>query len=446
MRKDDKINLLLDYCRRHPTGFEMLLKNVLKEYASRVKSSNTSNFHSEQLDPLIDALSAYITSSAPIPPVATDSQLNASPPKSSIIRPMLIGALSGIGVLLVVLLIAILAFFSFSGLGGEGPFPHSAGTPLPKYLPVIVDSNMKQIREIARWDRERVREIAHSPNGKLLAVNMPIGIYLYDTQTLQEVRFLDSQESISSMAFSPDETLLAVDGPENNVQLCQVSDGQCFSTFKGHTSHINSVSFRPDGEILLASGSHDKTVRLWSVSDKKLFSILEGHTETVTSVSFSPDGDLLASGSDDKTVLLWRVSDGELLNTLKGHTHFVNDVSFSPDGEVLASGSCSKGDRFYDCMAGEIRLWRVSDGQPLNALQGHTDSVTSVSFSPSGQLLASGSYDNTVRLWHVSDGKLLKTLEGHTIGVSSVSFSPDGRWVASSSWNDGTIRLWGVVP
>ena len=71
--------------------------------------------------------------------------------------------------------------------------------------------------------------------------------------------------------------------------------------------------------------------------------------------------------------------------------------------------------------------------------------VRSVVFSPDGQLLASGSWDNTVRLWRVRDGALLRTLKGHTAWVFSVVFSPDGRLLASGS-GDGTVRLWGVRP
>jgi len=88
-------------------------------------------------------------------------------------------------------------------------------------------------------------------------------------------------------------------------------------------------------------------------------------------------------------------------------------------------------------------LWRVSDGRLLRTLEGHTDWVNSVTFSPDGQTLASGSRDSPIRLWRASDGALLRTLKGHTSDVNSVAFSPDGLWLASGNL-DGTISLWGV--
>jgi WD40 repeat protein len=69
----------------------------------------------------------------------------------------------------------------------------------------------------------------------------------------------------------------------------------------------------------------------------------------------------------------------------------------------------------------------------LRVLEGHTDTVTSVAFSPHGELLASGSHDKTVRLWQVRDGEFLGTLGEHTEEVNSVAFSPDGRLLASGS-------------
>jgi|GEM_PF-2819559 len=122
-----------------------------------------------------------------------------------------------------------------------------------------------------------------------------------------------------------------------------------------------------------------------------------------------------------------------LIKTLEGHSYGVYSVSFSPDGKFLASGS---GDR-------TVKIWEVGSWELIKTLEGHSDYVNGLSFSPDGKFLASGSDDKTIKIWEVGSWKLIKTLKGHSSGVISVSFSPDGKFLASGS-SDKTIKIWEV--
>ena len=139
----------------------------------------------------------------------------------------------------------------------------------------------------------------------------------------------------------------------------------------------------------------------------------------------TPKVETLTPSSTEKTL--------QLQQTLTGHSKSVYSVAYSPNGQTLASGSWDN----------TIKLWNVKTGNLLQTLEGHSKDISSVAYSPDGQTLASGSVDGTIKLWNVKTGKLLQTLTGHSSSVNSVTYSPDGQTLASGS-RDDTIKLWNV--
>jgi len=108
----------------------------------------------------------------------------------------------------------------------------------------------------------------------------------------------------------------------------------------------------------------------------------------------------------------------------------VKSISFSPDGNQIVSGSNKS-----------VQVWDAKTGEQLKKLQGHTRSVNSVRFSPDGNQIVSGSSDKSVCVWDTKTGEQLRELQGHTDKVRSVGFSPDGHQIVSGSY-DRSVRVW----
>ena len=108
-------------------------------------------------------------------------------------------------------------------------------------------------------------------------------------------------------------------------------------------------------------------------------------------------------------------------------------LAFSPDGQFLLSGSFDN----------TLKLFNINTRKLVRTFEGHSDDVNSVAFSPDGQRVLSGSKDKTIKLWNLSTGQLIHTFKGHSKDVNSVVFSPDGSFIASGS-DDDTVKLWDV--
>ncbi|TWU77118.1 WD domain protein [Metarhizium rileyi] len=214
----------------------------------------------------------------------------------------------------------------------------------------------------------------------------------------------------------------------------------------GHTGPVSQVRISPNGKFI-ASASADGTLKLWDAATGAHMDTLVGHMAGVSCVAWTPDSNTLASGSDDKAIRLWdRVTGrpktttrkslaGQDTAALRGHHNYIHCLAFSPKGNILASGS-------YD---EAVFLWDVRAGRLMRSLPAHSDPVSGIDFCPDGTLVVSCSTDGLIRVWDTSTGQCLRTLvHEDNPAVANVCFSPNGRFVLAFNL-DNCIRLWDYV-
>ena len=315
--------------------------------------------------------------------------------------------------------------------------------------------------------------VVFSSDGRLLALESSYEddkVKLRNVTTGKAIATLPSWGPVWDWALSPDDRLLALEGPNRTIVLWDISSRkQHVATAPAHQQYedfpddpvVSSLAFSPDGRLLASGGQSDYLVKLWDVaSGKHVAEFSTGDfSGTITYLTFSPDGKLLAAYHAGR-VKLWDVASRKRVAEIDAHESslhgIVNEVAFSPDGKLLATG----GTKWTSGEANaEVKLWDIASREPVAILFGGAP----VSFSPDGRLLASASPTKTrlvdidgleggtqqgenyggqaIKLWDVATSKAVATLPPLS-SVEGVVFSPDGRLLAEQS--SAAVRQWDI--
>ncbi|KAI5963079.1 SWD3 [Candida pseudojiufengensis] len=222
------------------------------------------------------------------------------------------------------------------------------------------------------------------------------------------------------------------------------------------TNPITSIRISPDNQYV-ALATLNK-IKVYDFNTYKLITELTGHSKGISDIKFSPiNSNIIASCSDDLTIRIWSFqtrnsssSTSQCLKIFRKHTYHITTIQFNNKGNLLISGSADE----------TITIWDIISGKILTTLAAHSDPISSLVLTPDNSIIISASYDGLIRLFDLESFQCLKTLTTSTshgtatsslstkdlqnFPVANVSISPNGKYILSTNL-DGKIRLWNYM-
>ena len=316
------------------------------------------------------------------------------------------------------------------------------GNPLPEHALCLPHG------AFARLGKGGIADAAVSPDESLIAVASRIGVWLYDTHTGNFSSLIAVAETgiVSAVAFSAENTRLAVGDWDGKITLWDINTQEKFATFNAK-GMVESIVFSPDGKYMAASFQRGG-VMLWNLTTGKSHLTLLADM-TVSAITFSTDSQILITvsreiptladaGEDvvvvmdriqhgDMIVTLWDVATGELCRSFPSKQ--VSSITSTPSGQLLGA----------DIRGKEVHIWQIDTGKDVTSfsLPAH---LHFIGYSVNGFLWLSG---DVFTIWKDTERKDFLLNQPKHPDEWLVTFIPGTKHLVSLD-RSGTLKRWDI--
>lgn len=245
---------------------------------------------------------------------------------------------------------------------------------------------------------------------------------IWNVETGDEINVLKGHENVVfSVAFNYPKCDKIVTGSfDKTAKIWSVGSGACLSTLWGHNGEVVGSEFNRNSD-LICTASMDNSSIVWSTETAQEINSFREHEAEVISCHFNDTATMLITGSFDEKAMVWDIRIKEPTHVLRGHDAEISNCIWNFSHNLIATSS----------LDGTSRVWDLRNSKDPRFTMEHKDEVLDVCFDYTGKI-ATCSSDCTAKVWD-ENGKLMLTLEGHTDEVSKVCFSPNGSLILTAS-------------
>ncbi len=277
------------------------------------------------------------------------------------------------------------------------------------------------------YDKFVLSSLSFSPDGeKLLFGGQDGATRIWDISTDTEVlSILDHISYMESMSYSPKGNFLATGFHDGFVRIWDLHEERVknilFSEFR---EKIDSVAFSPDDKII-ASGSIGH-VDLWDTLSGKLINKSVSVRQAID-LEFSPDGKILAVNDSWNSIKLFDIETAEIIGEIEGDDIFEAAYSsvFTKDGEKIIVGFST----------GKIIVWDILTSSIDEIIRTEGEHINFLEYLNNDQLVSLQIEDNKVKIIDFETGITSRMIETPESGVA-FDISPDGKMIVGVLTNE----------
>lgn len=315
-------------------------------------------------------------------------------------------------------------------------FPLFQETPVGSVGQAIQPANVQQMIPISVWGIGDLNDLTVSPDGRYVAAGSSRGLFIFDPDTLELRKYIDTYSWVNAIEFSPDSGLVAAGDRDGLIRVWDTNTWREITetVYSGHTMGVLDLAFSPDGKRL-ASVALDNHLIQWNVGSREGIRSDPVQVPSVSCVTYSSDGGWIVTGGGDFKINVWSDKDLSLARSITSSSKVVDMAGVKDAPLVLVGGSDRK-----------VTLVSIAEEAGSETLGNLQFPLIGVAASSDGRTFAAGDVNGGIFVWKM-DGTQVWRRQGDTLGtvpgslgrVHNLAFSPDGKTLYSASRN-GALR------